>query len=126
MKDFDLLQHAWAAKEHAYPWKSQTAVGCAIATDKGWARVGYNVEGLWMTSIHAEAKAVCEVLGHRERGFKIAIVAETEFFTPCGACLDWLMQACIPNADVLIQNKMHDGEIKRFRLNELCPYYPKQ
>ena len=123
-KEFDLIQSARVARDYAYPWKSGTRVGCAIRTDKNYMRLGWNIEGLWMTSIHAEVCAIKDIAAHNEKGYAIAIVSDTEFFTPCGACIDWLMQFCLPNADVAIVNKRE--EINRFKLNELMPHYPRQ
>ena len=54
----DLLAAAWVAREAAYPHKSGTKVGCAIRTTTGAVYYGWNVEGLWMTSIHAEVSAI--------------------------------------------------------------------
>ncbi len=119
-----LLEVAWSAREQAYPWKSGTKVGCAILTDGGTVRAGWNIEGLWMTSIHAEVCTITQIVGNNERGIMIVLVAETEFFTPCGACLDWLIQFCDKNSDVIIQNKRR--EIQTFKLIDLCPHYPIQ
>lgn len=123
MKDEQLLKCAWEAREQANPWKSGTKVGCAILTDKGTIRSGWNIEGLWMTSIHAEVCAITH-LARNERGLRIALVAEVEFFSPCGACLDWLIQYCSSNASVIVQNKRR--EIQIITLGELLPYYPRQ
>ncbi len=122
MTDLELLQKAWEAREKAYPWKSGTKVGCAIETESGDVIVGWNIEGLWQTSIHAEVCAITQLQGRK--GIKVAIVANTEFFTPCGACIDWLMQFCKKVTVVVIQNKRR--EINKFFLTELAPHYPCQ
>ena len=124
MNDKDLLEMAWEARLKAHPWKSGTRVGCVIETKSGRVVSGWNIEGLWMTSIHAEVCAITQLAPLCDKGTKIILVAETEFFTPCGACIDWLMQFCDRNADVIIQNKRK--EISRFKLGELCPHYPIQ
>jgi cytidine deaminase len=52
------------------------------------------------------------------------IAAERERFTPCGACMDWIMQFAA-NEDVLILIQARtNGEHKIFRARELMPYYP--
>lgn len=124
MKKEALLKKAWKAREYAHPWKSGTKVGCAIETESGKVVTGFNIEGLWMTSIHAEVNAICQLVKTEEKGIKIALVAKTEFFTPCGACLDWLFQFCDEDSLIIIQNKYN--EIKEFKLNELMPFYPKK
>ncbi len=120
----DLLNKAWEARGLAYPWKSGTKVGCAIETEAGSIAVGWNIEGLWMTSIHAEVCALKELVAWNTKGIRVAIVSETSHFTPCGACLDWLFQFCIKDAEIIIQNK--EREIIVYKLSELCPHYPRQ
>lgn len=120
----DLLAIAWLDREKAFAWKSGTKVGCAISTRSGQVVTGFNVEGLWQTSIHAEVVAVTKLVEQGQKGFKIAIVAETTHFTPCGACLDWLIQFCDKNSPVIIQNK--DRETTEYKLIDLIPHYPIQ
>ncbi len=122
--DDKLLEMAWKTRKKAYPWKSGTKVGCAIATKSGKVVTGFNMEGLWMTSIHAEVCAVTKVVEGGEEGVKIAIVAETTHFTPCGACIDWLIQFCDKNSPVIIENK--ERKRSEYKLIDLCPHYPIQ
>lgn len=119
-----LLKEAWRARGFAHPHKSGTKVGCAVLTDKGNVVSGWNIEGLWMTSIHAEVCAICNLVKLKEKAVLIAIVAKTELFTPCGACMDWLFQFATDNAKIIVQNKRK--EIKEFSIKELMPYYPNQ
>jgi cytidine deaminase len=119
-----LLSEANLAKMTSYAWKSQTAVGCAILTDTGRIVTGANIEGLWMTSIHAEVSAITKMDLNRERIQAIAIVADCERFTPCGACLDWLMQFSQENCAIYIRCK--DGRIWESKVFNLYPNYPKK
>ncbi len=126
MERSELLEIAWGAREFADPWKSGTKVGCAIECEDGSIVAGFNIEGLWMTSIHAEVCAITKLVGQKQLAIRVAIVAKTESFTPCGACLDWLMQFSSKNGCVVITENKH-GEIKEFKLREdLCPHYPAQ
>jgi len=120
----NLLKEAWEARKLARPWKSGTKVGCAILCKEFGTVTGFNIEGLWMTSIHAEVCAVTELVRRNQKGIAIAIVADTKLFTPCGACLDWLFQFCSHNSLVVVQNE--EMETMRFTLKELCPHYPVQ
>lgn len=120
----DLLSWAWQAREMAYAWKSGTKVGCAIEDEKGNILQGWNIEGLWMTSIHAEVCTITKLTPDGGKGKTVAIVAETEHFTPCGACLDWLVQFCVVECKIIIQNKYK--RVSMYSLAELCPHYPKQ
>jgi cytidine deaminase len=127
MKDIydSILRVAWAAREHAYPHKSGTKVGCAILSDKNNPYCGWNIEGLWMTSIHAEVNAISKMDVRSGEKIKIiAVVAETESFTPCGACMDWIMQFSNDKTIVITQNK--HKEVKKYTLNKLVPNYPIQ
>lgn len=49
----DLIKLAWEARKNAHPHKSGTKVGCVIQTDSRNIYPGWNIEGLWMTSLHA-------------------------------------------------------------------------
>lgn len=118
----EILKKAWKAREKAKPFKSGTKVGCCILTTKDRLIEGWNIEGLWMTSIHAEVNAISRL--ENEKIKEIAIVAETSFFTPCGACMDWIVQFSIPDTIVWVQNK--NREITRFKYRDLVPHYPIQ
>lgn len=124
MDDALLLENAWLTREFAQPWKSGTKVGCVIETNTGDVLRGWNLEGLWMTSIHAEVSAIAKLLPHSGKIKRVVIVAETSNFTPCGACLDWLFQFADKDCTVITQNK--DREIRKYKLAELCPHYPIQ
>jgi len=123
-KDIELLDNAWKAREYAYPWNSGVKVGCAIRAETGQIVQGWNIEGLWMTSIHAEVCAITQLIKIKTKGIAVGIVSDTKYFTPCGACLDWLFQFCNLDSLILIQNR--DRKIYRFRLKNLCPEYPKK
>jgi len=81
------------------------------------------VEGLWMTSIHAEVCAVLQLAGLDEMGTTIVIVTDAKFFTPCGSCLDWLWQFCWKSAPVIVQNTEQTWE---YQLRKLMPHCPIQ
>ena len=119
----NLIESAWIARANARPWKSGTMVGCAIKGNDGGIFVGWNIEGLWQTSIHAEVCAIAQLAGTAQKGRTIVIASECENFTPCGACLDWLIQFCEPEAILIIVNRKSTREMK---LSELYPDYPRQ
>lgn len=119
----ELIRCAWSARESAYAWKSGTKVGCAILTDKDDTVCGWNIEGLWMTSLHAEVVAITHLVMMKQKIKAMAVVAETKMFTPCGACLDWIYQFSIEHTQIIIDNKR---ETKVFMLNNLMPFYPIQ
>lgn len=118
-----LIKCAWQARENAFPWKSGTRVGCAILTSKQNIILGWNIEGLWQTSIHAEVSAIAKMIPG-DKVVQIAIASECKFFMPCGACYDWLIQFADEDCEIFIQNK--DRQIYEFNLRELYPHYPIQ
>ncbi len=124
MKNYKkILETAWKAREKAYAWKSGTQVGCAIEAANGQIVCGWNIEGLWMTSLHAEVVAISQLVPLQSKGVTVAIVANTCCFLPCGSCIDWLVQFCDSNASIIIQNKEQTWE---YKLQELMPHYPQQ
>lgn len=120
-----LIAIALEAREKAHPWKSGVQVGCAIETKTGTVAQGWNVEGMWETSIHAEVCAVLQLAALKEQGVRVVIVSDREFFTPCGSCRDWLLQFCIADAIVVIANS-DNGRLFHYTLNQLCQYFPKR
>lgn len=117
----ELLNKAWEASAGARLWRSKTKVGCAILTTSGRYLFGWNIDGLWATSIHAEVNAISR-LGVDEKISEIAIVAKTSFFTPCGACMDWIFQFSTPDTIIYVQNK--DMVVTSFKYCDLMPHYP--
>lgn len=124
MTDKESALMAERVRMGAYAWKSRIQVGCVIQTEYGTMVSGFNIEGLWMTSLHAEVVAVTRLVEVAHRGKKIFIDSKCEHFTPCGSCLDWLNQFCLPNAKVIVSR---NGKIiKRYVLGKLYKHYPKK
>lgn len=120
-----IVECAWMARRSALAWRSGTKVGCAIYTNKGSLVLGYNIEGLWMTSIHAEVCAISRLPEKRGQKIKvIAIASQTTHFTPCGACLDWIFQFSDAKTIIVISDKAKKNTI--YKLDELMPHYPRQ
>jgi hypothetical protein len=53
----------------------------------------------------------------------VAIAAERDRFTPCGACMDWIMQFATEDCTVFAQSQP-GGPVQRYTVKELMPYYP--
>ncbi len=121
-----LMEAAWEARECAQVRPTGTKVGCAILGSGGKIYAGWNIEGLWATSIHAEVCAITQLAGSGEKGIEIAIVADTKNFTPCGACLDWLIQFCEPDALVTMGNMENREGHTTLVLQDLYPMYPQR
>jgi cytidine deaminase len=120
-----LLSLAWNVREYAYVL-GPTKVGCALLTRKGHFFVGCNVEHRFRShDVHAEVNAITNMVsaGHIDL-VTVAIAAERERFTPCGACLDWIFQFGSEDCRVLSQSSP-GGPVKTYLARELMPHYPK-
>ena len=117
-----LTRAAWRHHGKAQIRMSGTKVGCAIRGSNGGLYVGYNIEGQWATSIHAEVVAISQLAGSGEAGSIIVITAGVSHFTPCGACLDWLYQFC--ERDAVIGFVSGEGLQFESKLRDLYPDYP--
>ena len=101
-----LAQAAWEVRENSYIIGS-TKVGAAIYTVNQKIIRGCNIEHRYRShDIHAEVNAIGNMVASGEERFQaIIIVAERDFFTPCGSCMDWIMQHGIENCLVAFKNK---------------------
>jgi cytidine deaminase len=120
----DLSNHAWRARENAFLY-GKTKVGAAIYSISNKIYVGCNVEHVFRShDIHAEINVISNMVAQGEHKFRaILIVAERQKFTPCGACMDWIMQHGGEECIVAYQNQK-DGEIQKYLAKELMPHYP--
>ena len=120
-----LSQKAWEVRENAYIL-GETKVGASILSKNDKIYFGCNVEHKYRChDIHAEVNAISNMVSNGEIQIKaILIVAERDFFTPCGGCMDWIMQYANEDTLVGFQNSKN-GEIQIFKVYDLMPYYPK-
>lgn len=118
-----LSTQAWMARNNAIV-NGSTKVGAAVITQDGWIFKGCNVGSNFRNDIHAEVSAISALVG---QGFKtftaILVVAERERFTPCGACMDWIMKLGGPDTLVGFQHELY-GHIEWLTARELMPHYP--
>jgi cytidine deaminase len=119
-----LSKHAWNARNNAYLF-GKTAVGAAILTSTGNIYAGCNIEHKFRShDIHAEVCAVANMISNGGKDIiAILIVAERDFFTPCGGCMDWIIQFGHAKCSIGIQ-KTPSSEIKTYKASDLMPYYP--
>ncbi|MFA6058667.1 MAG: hypothetical protein WC756_10750 [Taibaiella sp.] len=119
-----LSKYAWQIRENAYI-HGKTKVGAAVYSQTGRFYIGCNVEHIYRChDIHAEVNAISNMISGGEHKFvAILVVSERERFTPCGGCMDWIMQHGGKDCLIGYQN-IEDGEIKVFFAKELMPLYP--
>ena len=120
-----LAEKAWKVRENSFLY-SKTKVGAAALSESGNIYVGCNVQQIYRShDIHAEVNAIGNMISHGDHNLiAILIVAERKFFTPCGSCMDWIMQFGGENCVVGVQN-VQNSEVKEYFAKELMPYYPK-
>jgi len=120
----ELADLAWSYRKHAYTLTG-TAVGAAVLADDGNAFGGCNIEHRFRShDLHAEVCAIASMVSAgATRLAAIVIVARRESFTPCGACMDWILQFGGPECMVGCQSEP-GGEVRMFRAGELMPHYP--
>src|SRR5467141_3056807 len=120
-----LFDIAWRVRENAHVI-GPTKVGCAVLTTDGRVFAGCNVEHRFRShDVHAEVNAITNMVSGGQKDLRaVAIAAERERFTPCGACMDWILQFGAEECQVLAQSAPK-GPVKRYTARELMPYYPK-
>ena len=120
-----LAAAAWEARANARvigPIK----VGAAVRSEDGSIFAGCNVEHRYRShDIHAEVSAIASLVASGRRTFQaIMVVAEREYFTPCGACLDWIFEFGGPGVAVLVQSGP-GGRTIEHTATQLMPFYPR-
>lgn len=117
----DLVQAARSAGARAYVPASGFAVGCAVRTDSGRTYGGCNVEnasyGLTICAERAAVAAAVAAEGPRPRIAAVAVHADAESCSPCGACRQVIAELG-PEAVVLYRR---DGRFVRRPIAELLP-----
>ena len=103
-----------------------TSVGAALIANNGEIFTGCNVEHQYRISdVHAEVNAITNMItaGHKSF-YAILVVAERKRFTPCGSCLDWIIQ--FGGLQCLIGYQTgRNSNIIVHTAHELMPYYPE-
>jgi cytidine deaminase len=119
-----LFDHAWSVRVNAHVI-GPTKVGCAVMTEDGSIFEGCNVEHRFRShDVHAEVNAITTMVSRGHSSLRaVAIAAERDRFTPCGACMDWIMQFATEGCVVLAQSRP-GGPIQRYTAMELMPHYP--
>lgn len=120
-----LAAAAWNTRENAHIL-GNTKVGCSVLTDRGRVFGGCNVEHMFRChDVHAEVNAISSMVSSGDRTIiAVVIVAERDRFTPCGGCMDWIMQFGSEDTVVAFQPE-RGGPLQRYSAHELMPHYPR-
>ncbi len=118
-----LLQAAFEARSRAYAPYSGYAVGAAVEAEDGSVYRGCNVENIsYGLTICAERNAVGQmVAGGRTRLRRVA-VATADGGTPCGMCLQTLLEFAEDPEAVEVVAADDAGRVQAYRLRELMPH----
>ena len=121
----ELFRRAWQVRGNAHVI-GPTKVGCAVLTPEGEIFDGCNVEHRFRChDVHAEVNAITSMVSAGHRHVRaVAIAAERERFTPCGGCMDWIMQFATEPCIILAQPRP-GGPIQKYTTTELMPHYPR-
>jgi cytidine deaminase len=121
-----LAEAAWKVRENAHVIGA-TKVGCALVGCNGQIYVGCNVEHRFRShDVHAEVNAITSMVSHGCQSFRLMfIAAQRERFTPCGACMDWVMQFATDSDVPVIAQAEIGGELLILKASQLMPYYPR-
>jgi cytidine deaminase len=116
---------AWGTRENAYVI-GPTKVGCAVLGADGSVYVGCNVEHRFRShDVHAEVNAITSMVSAGCRSLiAVFVAAERDRFTPCGACMDWIMQFANSGDCVVMAQDSPLGQIQEYTAIQLMPFYP--
>src|ERR1700686_4601876 len=121
-----LLKAAWDVRRNAHVI-GRTKVGCAVLSADGRVFVGCNVEHQFRShAVPAEVNAITNMVsGGGTAIVALAIAAERDRFTPCGACMDWIMQFAENGNCIVIWQGSPKGPVRSLMARELMPFYPQ-
>ena len=120
-----LALEAWRCRARARVLTG-VRVGAALVTHSGKLFSGCNIEHQFRChDLHAEVSAIAGMVCSGEQSIRgIVIAAKTERFTPCGGCMDWIMEFGGAECVVAFQPK-EDGGLYTVTAGELMPHYPR-
>jgi cytidine deaminase len=119
----DLVKAAVGARTNAYAPYSVYRVGAAVLGADGRIRSGCNVENVaFGLSLCAERSAVARMVGDGCLEVRAVAVATKDGGTPCGACLQTLLEFSPEPAAVEVVCVDEDGREATYRLDELIPH----
>ncbi len=117
---------AWGAREHARPLNG-TSVGCAVFDQYQAIWHGCNIELEFRLGMHAEVSAISKMITTNPelKPTSLLIACPVTMFTPCGQCMDWIMQ--LGGSECLVVHESAPGVPTVFKTAaELMPFYPSR
>lgn len=118
-----LIESAISARKAAYAPYSGYTVGAAVMDSEDRIWTGCNVENVsYGLCICAERSAVCKMVGEGGRQVSAVAVSTRDGGTPCGMCLQTLLEFSHDPSAVEVFTISDSGETNRHVLSEMIPF----
>jgi cytidine deaminase len=119
----ELLDAARAVRANAYSPYSVYPVGAAVLGADGKVYVGCNVENVsFGATVCAERSAVCAMVAGGCREIKAAAVVTRDGGSPCGICVQAMLEFAPDPESVVVCVAGEDGSFFEARLADLAPH----
>lgn len=119
----DLLVKALDVRQRAYAPYSGYKVGAALESEGGVLYTGCNVENLaYGSTMCAERNAIFKMVADGEHRFSRIAVATKDGGTPCGACLQVLLEFTDDPSSVEVICGSDAGKVAVYTLSQLLPH----
>lgn len=119
----DLLQSAREARETAYAPYSNYKVGAAVRDESGRVSSGCNVENVsYPVGSCAERNAIAQMVREGGRNILEIAVVTRDGATPCGGCLQVLLEFSPDPDQVWVHTVPDSGDVITYTLAELIPH----
>lgn len=119
----DLVGLARSVRQNAYCPYSGYRVGCALRSDSGEVFSGVNVENVsYGATMCAERSAIFAMVGGGDRWIRHIVVATADGGTPCGLCLQVILEFCEKPDELEIVLVDEAGAQRGFTLSQLLPF----
>lgn len=119
----DLIEAATRARDHAYAPYSDYRVGAAVRDADGRIWAGCNVENASSPlGVCAERNAIASMVANGGRQISEIVVVTKDGATPCGGCLQVLLEFSADPAETRVRTVADGGRATDYRLIELIPH----
>lgn len=119
----DLLALAFEVRARAYAPYSGYHVGAAVESEDGEIFLGVNVENVsFGATMCAERTALFSMVATGRHGLRRIAVATRDGGTPCGMCLQALLEFAPDPHEVEVIIGGEDAASRRFTLAQLLPF----
>jgi cytidine deaminase len=119
----DLVSDATKARESAYAPYSGYAVGAATQSSDGRIWTGANVENVsYPVGMCAERAAMAKMVNDGATELTALAVATQDGGTPCGMCLQFMLEFAQKPSEVRIFVAYGMGQVVNYTLEQLIPH----